>query len=571
MSLLDSLTSQPEAPDPKLPEFNPKSLSISPAGVKYGNKELKAKHITGVRFHSKLEEKTVEKQGFGSKRVWTFKYMKGTLEFLDMADNQIRVNIYARDETQYGYFVNAVNDTFRFIVPVLLKNLAVQMHHGKLIKIGQLSLNKNRIRFQKGWIFRKFYTFPYDDLQVICENDEVRFTASNDTKVRGTMNAGTTWNAVILDQLVELMQKLPEEGESIEDIVPPQVLEVKAAPVEDTLDDGKPIQLLDIAIRGPIAVPRANYQVRHKIRLIDVTDGQDSPMPVLCSITDLQMPDSILFEFVSSPVPIPYETAVMSKWLSLVSVPKGSLVFPRKGRRKMLVESEIVSDETGEVMDHCQCRISYTNEEPGYIDLEENRDRVEELTLILAIEVSAIDGTLQEQEGAIVQEWIRKQVNSADESEQYGKKQHLNRVVQETVQMLESTEARSVSSIRKELAEIATAAQRYSVVQLCKQIVEADEFATREEFDFLKSLAETFEVDLGQITVVGEDPGEPLGLTEDMTESEQLKHLNKQFRTWSSRVNHKDKRTRERAKRMVKLIEQERTRLKQYHDAPSKG
>ena len=196
MSFLDGM--ERKAPDPGLPAFNPRSLRISPEGVKYKRKEMKAKYIVGIRFYSDLEEKTVERPAILGRRIWTFKYSKGTLEFLNINRKRLCIEIYARNEQQHQQFVDAVNSALRYIVPTLLKNLATKIHADNEFKIGKLQLNKTHVQLTTGWIFRKHHSVPYRDIEIDHEDGQIDFAANGAPKVRASLDVRSTWNAVIL-------------------------------------------------------------------------------------------------------------------------------------------------------------------------------------------------------------------------------------------------------------------------------------------------------------------------------------------------------------------------------------
>ena len=127
------------------------------------------------------------------------------------------------------------------------------------------------------------------------------------------------------------------------------------------------------------------------------------------------------------------------------------------------------------------------------------------------------------------------------------------------------------------MVEITSSNHRYDILELCKQVVEADETATSKEFELLESLARTFKIDADRwrkirdsipVSIIeGDNVQNILGLTPNMPVEEQLNQLNSEFRKWKSRVNHSDRKIREQAQKRVKLIQEERNRLKQYEDA----
>jgi len=580
MSLSKFLGVDPTAPDPGLPKFNARQLSISRESITYKGKTLTIARISGVSFGTQLEEKTVEQQELFGRRIWTFRYLQCTIKFVDAASNQIRMDIYARSEQEHRLFVSILELVYKYVIPGLVRRIAVHVNSGKTYDIGKLTLTKKGIQFKTGWIFKTDRYVPYKDMQIKHEDGTIRYSSSANPAAKGSLNGLRVWNAMLLEQIIGVIKALQEPGATIEDVMPPAVLEVRAQHAQRTLDGEAPetLTVIEIAMRGPIEVPAENHPVIYQVDLYDTSEGEAEFKPVLSTVAELQLEETIVFGYETPVTTIPYQNAVISRWMTLIGVPVDVLVFPRRGTRKLFAQVSVVCAKTGKTLTHANARIVHQNRELGYEDLAENKERTEQLTVSLAVAMSAADGVLHESEGTVVQEWIKKRVNTAPEAKKQATKNRLNEASRQAVLAVESDQGMDIKGICEELIDITPPAERYSILELCMQVTGADETAADDEMKVLDSLAEWMQVDMARFRSLlskalpvsiheVEDAQRLLGLRPEMTPEERRSHLRAEFRKWNARATHADPKMRQQATRMLELIAEERSRLEQYAEA----
>jgi len=117
-----------------------------------------------------------------------------------------------------------------------------------------------------------------------------------------------------------------------------------------------------VMIRGPIEVPEPMYQTDVQVLIADITDGVDSPQPVLCAARQWQLDDSPAFCYRACNGRIPSTDFVISDWLTVVRVPVDLLRFAARGDRVLQFVTSLLSHETGNVLATANFAMEYRND-----------------------------------------------------------------------------------------------------------------------------------------------------------------------------------------------------------------
>lgn len=324
------------------------------------------------------------------------------------------------------------------------------------------------------------------------------------------------------------------------------------------------LDILEIKIKGLICAPRRKCPVLHCVNILDVTD-EDEPAPIFCQIENLQAPDTIFFQYTSvDPMVLPYTESISPDWVTVLIVPIDALTFPRKGTRHLSFTVSIMSIDLSSVLAEAKTVIKFSNSEPGYIDLYDNRNKGEVLAAKLAVATSAADGRLDSGEGSIVQEWITKTAHSAGSGQKAAAKRRLNVAVKEAMAAIRSPAGLEIYPLCESLKKVALPAQRYEAMQLCLKIAQSDSKAESAELKLLMTMAHWLEIDfekfmamlhkhlpVGMHVAASEDV---LGIHDDMTSEEKKKQLIKQRKKWGGLATHPDPKKREQAEHMLERL-----------------
>ena len=266
--------------------------------------------------------------------------------------------------------------------------------------------------------------------------------------------------------------------------------------------------------------------------------------------------------------------------------PKGSVLFlipaefivpPHSGKRKLKFTINVCDedtqvafggyDDTSKIIYHASDIVDFNYKDIGYMDAVINKDKVEDLTIKLAMCMAAADGHLDQKELNVIKDWAKNLANLLEDDKKSDRKKHFTKFIKDTY-----TQARakriSISDIVKEFNKIASKTQKYEAIELLLNISSADGKLSKEEEVFINKIAKTTNIDLKTFRdmknkVVAsvekietlEKPSETtFGLSDDMTEKEKCRSLTKQYNKWKGQTTHKDSKRKKRAKEMIKAI-----------------
>ena len=355
---------------------------------------------------------------------------------------------------------------------------------------------------------------------------------------------------------------------------PPRCFEARVTRTTIELE-GNPAPIFEIEVRGPISAPYAKYPIQFVVHAFDITEG--GAKPIFCALDWMQETITPVLECRTDVSPLPYEHAIISDWSRKAFIPIDMITLPRSGSRQLEFHVEVVSANpetkyvlgrriSGSVLASATASISVAWPEIGYEEMRERRTRIEELTLQLAMAVSAADGNMDRAEGAVIRAWLAKRVEAIEDEEQKSvEKRRLNGLVTTAYRKAEAGEL-DMQSMCNELTEISDPAGRYDALELCLHVAAADGRAEEAELKVIRKLGEWMQVSLDRLRSMEEkilpvtmhvgdaDDEGLLGLTPTMSSQEVRKHLNREYRKWNSLASHSDPQKRDQAKEMLTRI-----------------
>ena len=210
---------------------------------------------------------------------------------------------------------------------------------------------------------------------------------------------------------------------------------------------------------------------------------------------------------------------------------------------------------------------TYENEEFGYIDFEENRQRTKTFAVALAFTVSASDGKLFKSEVELIKDWARNNVCLSQASS--GARHALEQALDKTFAFFRDGNQLNTREICRELVDIAPVADLHDVMSLCLNVARVKGSVAPEELAILSDLAEWLEVEpdvfhrmVEKVLPVNihevKDAEVVLGVTSDMSGEKARQHLNREYSKWNSRVTNSDPEIQAQADEMLSLIAEAR-------------
>ena len=262
---------------------------------------------------------------------------------------------------------------------------------------------------------------------------------------------------------------------------------------------------------------------------------------------------------------------------ALFFVPSEFIVPPHSGKRRLKFVVNICDadtqvtfggyDDTSKIIYHASDLVDFSYKDVGYLDAVINKDKVEDLTIKLAMCMAASDGHLDQKELNVIKDWAKNLTNLLEEDKQAERKKHFSKFIKETYTSAKAKRI-SISDLVKEFNKIASKTQKCEAIELLLNISSADGKLSKEEEVFINKIAKTTNIDLKTFRdmknkVVAnvekietlEKPSETtFGLSDDMTDKEKCRSLTKQYSKWKGQTTHKDPKRKKRAKEMIKAI-----------------
>jgi len=328
-----------------------------------------------------------------------------------------------------------------------------------------------------------------------------------------------------------------------------------------------------VEICGAIHAPGDMCRTALKISISDITDGLSKAQVILVRSkrgASAAMSDGSVFCHKAELGKLPNRITILSDWTEVAQLRPDLTVLPRRGWRTLQFDLSISLADSKQELANTRCTFAYENPEIGYVDLQENIERVKVLAVALAFVVSAADNKLYDCEIDLIKDWARD--NILDDSEQSSEqaRSKLDKALEKTISFFQAGNTLNAHEICAEIIEIAPLAQRYDILELCLYVAQASGCVVAEEVEILKNLAQWLEVDRDKFRVMMEkvlpvemheikDVEAILGIRSDMSREKTRQHLNREYSKWNSRVTNSDPEIQSQADQMLKLIAEARS------------
>ncbi|MBN2129484.1 MAG: hypothetical protein JW741_08305, partial [Sedimentisphaerales bacterium] len=293
-----------------------------------------------------------------------------------------------------------------------------------------------------------------------------------------------------------------------------------------------------IEICGTIQAPEDNVEVDLEVTLGDVTDKAASALPALNRPKQGPVDGSSHFSYSTAMGRLCHQTTVLEDWTAVARVSPDWFVLPRQGSRRLQYHVAVKSRQSRDCLASVRCTGTFENVEPGYLDIEDNMQRVKTLAVGLAFSVGAAHSELREAEVEVIHAWVRTNFGSANASSKA--RTELQRALQKTAAFFRKGGRLNVEDICREILSIAPLAGRLEMLDLCLRVVGAKGQVTTAELTLLKDLAEWLEIGMARLRGMVEkvlpvhmhqtqDAEMVLGVTDEMSREEMRRQLNHEY------------------------------------------
>jgi hypothetical protein len=326
-----------------------------------------------------------------------------------------------------------------------------------------------------------------------------------------------------------------------------------------------------LEICGTINAPNDMCDTTLQISILDVTDGTADAKVVQSRLEQWSSqngPDLSAFSYRAGLGKLPHRVTTLSDWTVIAQIRFDWLLLPRKGKRRLLFITSIMSADNNQQLSCAQCEFTCENPAFGYMNLQENMERTNILAVALAFAVGAADNKLYDCEIELIKDWARDNIleNSASDKDEH----KLDKALEKTIAFFRGGNKLDAYKICDEIVGIAPIAQRYDILELCLYVAQSKGSVTGEELTLLKNMADWLEVDCERFRIMMEkvlpvemhevrDIETILGISSDMSREKVRKHLNREYSKWNSRVTNSDPDIQSQADQMLKLIAEARS------------
>lgn len=267
-------------------------------------------------------------------------------------------------------------------------------------------------------------------------------------------------------------------------------------------------------------------------------------------------------------------------WVNLGMVPKGFLYPPEGGKRNLMIIFRIVDmddfpsihlgfcdpNDDG-IIDTLVADASFYFDGKGFQETAENTNEARAEIIKLAMSVAMADGSLDDSEGNVIKNWIKKSITPFSGEKKEELKKIYNLALRTSYEEAKS-ENLSVSSAVEKLQELAEVPQKYEAIELCFEVMAADGVADENEMKTIKGIAKALDLDFDEIEKVRDKHLVGMEISMEQASIETMldidpnwpkekikKHLTVEFAKWNNRLNTLDEgQDRENAQKMLDLI-----------------
>jgi len=187
----------------------------------------------------------------------------------------------------------------------------------------------------------------------------------------------------------------------------------------------------------------------------------------------------------------------------------------------------------------------------GYEEEAQDRDEATAISIKIAVAVAMADGSLDDSEGEVIKEWVKRKIESYNNE---SKREHLkslyNSAMKEAYHLALKGDL-SLSPLTSKLNRIAEKSTRYETIELCHKVMAADGVVEANELKIIRKIAEALELDPDEVKTIQDqsiigintestghaDIEEILGIDKSWDKDRVNKHLRNEFQKWNNRLN----------------------------------
>lgn len=313
-----------------------------------------------------------------------------------------------------------------------------------------------------------------------------------------------------------------------------------------------------IMFRGKMPNKR-NMEVSVAISAHDATEGKYKP--IFSFVEAMQEPGTKCYQS-SSSFGLVNAGSVITDWCSLGNIVPDLIQPAYSGEREIYVIVLMFNSANpptinkgmptgdGEVILAELLKFNFEFKDKGYEEVSKDREESQSIALKIGVAVAMADGSLDDSEGEVLKNWIKKEISGHPDSHQKTLKSLFNSSLEDGfAEVKEGT--LSLSNLVARLNEIGDKKSKYEAVELCLSVMAADSVADPEEMLIIRNVAESLGLDMDEVEKMLD--GVNVNLAADLTSEEgwealiginplwpnekKCKHLSTESKKCSDRLN----------------------------------
>lgn len=317
-----------------------------------------------------------------------------------------------------------------------------------------------------------------------------------------------------------------------------------------------------VMFRGAIPNPRT-MDVAYSLSLFDMTSGSENLKFIISLSEAAQESDSVCYHQ-GGPMGRVNVGSAITDWVQVGAIVPEFIQPPFSGRRKIRVYLRFFHSlnppnihagfsDGGEIFHVSVLDFEYDFTEKGYEEATQDREESQSLSLKIGIAVAMADGSLNDGEGEILKNWIKREVAPYSDEKQRRLKELFNNTLKEGFVQAKSGNL-ALSPLVERLSKIGEKKSKYDAIELCFDVMAADGVADPEEMALIRRVAEALKLDFEEVekmrekvtlnlssSLTGEEGLESLvGIENNWSNEQKKKHLRNEFQKWSNRLNSLD-------------------------------
>ena len=317
-------------------------------------------------------------------------------------------------------------------------------------------------------------------------------------------------------------------------------------------------EIMAVQVRGPIPITRT-ANLAFITSIFDATD--DDLKPVISYLDFMQEPETHFFQN-------EVETGLCepgggyTDWVRVGGFFPEMLQPARGGTRKLKVMVRLVdtsnppqirggfhSKDSRFLWSHT-FDYEYTYADKGYEEEAEHQEEAEAITVKIGVAVAFSDGSMDDSEGEVIKNWIRRAIAGYSDSREQELKTIYNNAFKSAYEEHHAGKL-SISTLADRLNSIGEKKTKYDAIDLAYEIMSADGVADPEELKIIRRLGQSLELDMKEVEQIrsshminlkdafSHDDAleEFLGIDRSWDVERIKKHLSSEFQKWNGRYN----------------------------------